>query len=119
MAHFAQINDDSIVTAVIVVTDSDAPNEAAGIAFCKVLFGSDTNWVQTSETGSIRTRYAGIGMYYDSSRDVFYPTKPYDNWVFNETRKEWEPPVARPSDYNTSTHIWNQSSGAWANPDEN
>ena len=118
MAHFAQINDDSIVTAVIVVADSDAPNEAAGITFCKALLGSDTNWVQTSETGSMRTRYAGIGMYYDSSRAVFYPTQPHDNWVFDETRKSWEPPVARPSNYDTALssenpYLWNQSSGAW------
>ena len=118
MAHFAQINDSNIVQQIIVVADSDASNEAAGIAFCKALIGSDTNWVQTSETGSIRTRYAGIGMYYDSSRDVFYPTKPHDNWVFDETRKSWEPPVARPSDYDTALssenpYLWNQSSGAW------
>ena len=118
MAYFAQINDDSIVTNVIDVTDNDAPDEAAGIAFCKSLFGSDTNWVQTSEIGSIRTRYAGIGMHYDSTRDAFYPPKTHDNWVFNETRKSWEPPVARPSDYDTalssgSPYLWNQSSGTW------
>ena len=118
MAHFAQINDSNIVQQVIVVADSDASNEAAGIAFCKALIGSDTNWVHTSEAGSIRTRYAGIGMYYDSSRDVFYLPKAYDNWVFDETRKSWEPPVARPSDYDTALssenpYLWNQSSGAW------
>ena len=118
MAHFAEINDSNIVQRVILVSYSNTTIEAAGIAFCKALLGSDTNWVQTSETGSIRTRYAGIGMYYDSSRDVFYPTKPHDNGVFDETRKSWEPPVARPSDYDTALssenpYLWNQSSGAW------
>jgi len=113
MAYFANIDDNGIVTSVIVVADSDAPNEATGIAFCKALLGSDTNWVQTSYNNSIRTRYAGIGMYYDSTRDAFYPLKAYDNWVFDETRKSWEPPVARPSDYDTAPYIWNQSSGAW------
>ena len=113
MAHFAQINDNSIVTTVIVVADSDAPNEAAGISFCKDLLGADTNWVQTSYNNSIRTRYAGIGVYYDSTRDAFYLPKAYENWVFDETRKSWQPPVARPSDYDTVPYIWNQSSGAW------
>ena len=113
MAHFAQIDGDNIVLQVIVVADEDAPDEAAGIAFCKALLGSDTNWVQTSKTGSIRYRYAGVGMYYDSARDAFYPLKAYENWVFDETRKSWQPPVARPSDYDTVPYIWNQSSGAW------
>ena len=54
MAHFAQIDNNNIVTRVTVVADSDAPNEAAGIALCKSLVGSDTNWVQTSYTGNIR-----------------------------------------------------------------
>jgi hypothetical protein len=113
MAHFAQINDNSIVTTVVVVADSDAPNEAAGILFCKDLLGADTNWVQTSYNNNIRCRYAGIGMKYDSTRDAFYPPKAYDNWVFDETRKSWGPPVARPSDYDTVPYRWNQSSGAW------
>ena len=113
MAHFAQIDGDNIVLQVIVVADEDAPDEAAGIAFCESLFGSATNWVQTSYNNSIRTRYAGIGMYYDSTRDAFYPPKAYENWVFDETRKSWGPPVARPSDYDTVPYIWNQSSGAW------
>ena len=50
MAHFAQINDDSIVTTVIVVADEDASDEAAGIAFCKSLPGSDSGL--SSITGS-------------------------------------------------------------------
>ena len=115
MAHFAQINDSNIVQQVIVVADSDAPNEAAGIAFCKALLGSDTNWVQTSFNNNIRVRYAGRGFVYDPVRDAFYPPKSYDNWVFDETRKSWEPPVARPSDYDTVPYNWNQSSGAWEN----
>ena len=87
MAHFAQIDSDSIVTQVIVVADSDAAkdasqswstwNEAGGIAFCKSLLGADTNWVQTSFNGNIRFRYAGIGMKYDSTNDVFYEQSPY------------------------------------------
>jgi hypothetical protein len=72
MAHFAQIDSDNIVTQIIVVADSDAPNEAAGISFCQNLLGADTNWVQTSYNNNIRFRYAGAGMKYDSTNDVFY-----------------------------------------------
>jgi hypothetical protein len=98
MAHFAQINSDNIVTQVIVVSNDDAPNEAAGIAFCRNLLGADTNWVQTSYNNNIRFRYAGTGMKYDSTNDVFYPQSPYPLWVLNTSTWEWEPPVAMPDD---------------------
>ena len=129
MAHFAQINSDSIVTNVIVVADSDAPNEAAGIAFCQSLLGDDTNWVQTSYNNNIRCRYAGTGMKYDSTNDVFYdPTSPYPSWVLNTSTWEWDAPVAMPDDagYDKARHLgdadtptefvsytWDEDSTSW------
>ena len=109
MAHFAQLDENNIVTQVIVVADSDAArdasqswstwNEAGGIAFCRSLLGADTNWVQTSYNHNIRFRYAGIGMKYDSTNDVFYdPTSPYPSWVLNTSTWVWDAPVALPDD---------------------
>ena len=124
MAHFAQINDDSIVTTVIVVANSDAPNEAAGIAFCKVLLGSDTNWVQTSKTGSIRHNYAGRGMKYDSTNDVFYSLSPYASWILDTSTWGWEAPVALPDDAGVDDpdnptefveYTWDEDTTSWAN----
>ena len=48
MAHFAQLDENNIVIQVTVVSNDDAPDEATGIAFCKAIYGSDTNWKQTS-----------------------------------------------------------------------
>jgi len=124
MAHFAQIDSNNLVTQVIVVADSDAPNEAAGIAFCKALLGSDTNWVQTSYNDNIRHRYAGAGMKYDSTNDVFYDQQPYASWTLNTSTWEWEPPVAVPSDsgYDDDddptilvSYTWDESTTSWAN----
>jgi hypothetical protein len=122
MAHFAQIDSDSIVTNVIVVADSDAPNEAAGIAFCKNLLGVDTNWVQTSFNNNIRFRYAGIGYKYDSSNDVFYALSPYPSWVLNTSTWEWDAPVALPDDAGEDdvdnptefvSYDWDEGSTSW------
>ena len=125
MAHFAQTDSDSIVTNVIVVADSDAPNEAAGIAFCQDLLGADTNWVQTSYNANIRFRYAGIGMKYDSTNDVFYdPASPYPSWVLNTSTWEWNAPVALPSDAGVDdvdnptefvSYDWDEGSTTWTN----
>jgi|TARA_R110000803_G_scaffold110558_1_gene178979 hypothetical protein len=130
MAHFAQLDENNIVLQVIVVADSDAVrdaslprsawNEAGGIAFCKSLLGADTNWVQTSYNNNIRFRYAGVGMKYDSTNDVFYVPQPYASWTLNTSTWEWEPPVALPSDkgYNDDgtefvTYTWNEASLSW------
>ena len=120
--HFAQINDDSIVINVIRVDDTDAPNEAAGIAFCKSLLGSDTNWVQTAKDGSLRFRYAGKGMKYDSSNNVFYMVSPYPSWVLNTSTWDWAAPVADPADavFNDDKtefvrYTWDEDTKSWTN----
>lgn len=82
MAHFARL-EDSIVTEVIVVNNEVLENknfpesETIGIAFCKSLFGEDTEWKQTSYNNNFRGRFAGIGMIYDSELDEF-KTKPVE-----------------------------------------
>jgi hypothetical protein len=49
MAHFAQLDDNNIVTQVIVVANEElltngVEEEIKGILFCKSLFGGDTKW---------------------------------------------------------------------------
>lgn len=70
MAHFAQLKD-NVVTQVIVVNNEEVPDEATGIAFCKSLFGEDTEWVQTSYNSNFRGTFAGVGMIYDPIEDTF------------------------------------------------
>jgi hypothetical protein len=75
MAHFAEINQDNIVTQVIVVADSDCAggqfpdSDPIGAAFCHDLLGG--TWKQTSYNGDFRGRYAGIGFTYDPELDEF------------------------------------------------
>lgn len=77
MAHFAKLNSNNIVEEVIVVNNETLENkefpesEPIGIAFCKSLFGEDTEWLQTSYNGNFRGRYAGTGLVYDQSKDEF------------------------------------------------
>ena len=124
MAHFAQIDSDNIVTQVIVVDNSDAPNEAAGISFCQELLGANTNWVQTSYSNNIRFRYAGTGMKYDSTNDVFYEQQPYTSWGLNTSTWAWDAPVALPDDAGVDdvdnpteyvNYTWDESSTSWTN----
>jgi len=70
MAHFAQL-ENNIVTQVIVVNNEEVPDEATGIAFCKSLYGDNTEWVQTSYNANFRDKYALPGMKYDPVKDIF------------------------------------------------
>ena len=124
MATFAQINGSNIVTNVIVVADSDAANEAAGITFCKALLGADTNWVQAFDDGT-RFRYPAIGMVYDSTNNVFYEQQPYPSWTLNTSTWVYDPPVAKPDDDGPDgveaeltefvTYDWEEASTSWVN----
>ena len=80
MAHFAKI-ENNIVTQVIVINNEVLENksfpesEPIGIAFCKSLYGADTNWLQTSYNSNFRGAFAGYGLIYDPVLDIFtFPT---------------------------------------------
>ena len=76
MAHFARV-EDNIVREVIVVNNEVLENkefpasEPIGVAFCKSLYGEDTDWKQTSYNATFRGKYAGSGDKYNPETDVF------------------------------------------------
>lgn len=119
MAHFAKLDDNNIVTNVIVVDNSillDADNnenEQLGIDFCKTLFGQDTIWVQCSYNGNFRNGMAGIGYTYDTERDAFIMPKPYPSYVLNEETLLYEAPIAHP--LNKIACEWDEENQEWIN----
>ena len=66
MAHCAELID-GVVTRVIVV-DNEITDPAQ---WCIDRFGG--KWLQTSYTGKIRGKFAGIGDLYDEMSDEFVP----------------------------------------------
>ena len=115
MAHFAQLDNDNVVTQVIVVAnaellDNGVESESKGIAFCQSLFPS-TNWKQTSYNGAIRKNYAGVGYTYDAGRDAFIPPKPYPSWVLVEDTCQWAAPIPYPQD--GKWYVWDEESLSW------
>jgi hypothetical protein len=82
MSHWAQIDDNNIVTQVLV-----GPNHGdEGEAFFNALGGT---WVKTSYNGNIRKNYAGIGYSYWPDLDAFVPPKCHDEAVLDETTARW------------------------------
>lgn len=117
MAHFAELDGDNNVIQVIVVNNLDLldsngiESEEMGIRLCKSIFGENSRWVQTSYNSSFRRSYAGPGMKYDSTLDVFYnPYPPYPSWSLDDDLY-WQPPVPKPSDVEFC--YWDESIKEW------
>jgi hypothetical protein len=125
MAHFACLDENNIVTQVIVVSNEDTSDvngnevEEIGVAFCKKLLGADTNWKQTSYNGNFRKRYAGIGYSFSEELNAFIPPSPFPSWVLDNTTADWVSPVG-PAPALTEAEVearsfyrWDEEAGAW------
>ena len=92
MAHYAFLDENNIVTEVIVGTDETETIE-----------GLDTEtWygdlrkqvcVRTSYNGTIRKNFAGIGYTYDLDRDAFIAPEPEGNIGFDKETCQWIMPT--------------------------
>ena len=118
MAHFAQIDENNIVSRVLVIEQEMVDTG---------LWGDPATWVQTSYNTrggvhyssdnlpdggiAMRKNFAGIGYTYDSIRDAFYAPQPYPSWVLNEDSCIWEAPVTYPDD--GKMYLWDETTTNW------
>ena len=108
MSHFAKI-ENGIVVRVNVVSQERVNTY-------------DGTWVQTSyntkngvhygqdgqpdDGVALRFRYAGVGMLYDSTNDVFYAPKPFASFTLNTDTWIWVCPLTYPSD--DKNYYWDE-----------
>ena len=90
MSHWAELDENNIVTRVLVGDNND-PNGDEGYQWLIDNLGG--RWVKTSYNNSIRKRYAGIGFLYDEQRDVFVAPKVDDSQTWDEEECAWVYPV--------------------------
>ena len=117
MAHYAFLDENNIVTEVIVgspeggLIDWESHYSAFRGQVCKRTSYNTVGGVHTLGGTPLRKNYAGIGYTYDSQRDAFIPPKPFASWVLNEETCLWNAPVAMPDD--GKLYQWDESVGAW------
>ena len=111
MAHYAFLDDNNIITEVIVGRNEDEIVD--GVSDWETYYGDIRNQLclRTSYNGNIRFNYAGIGYTYDEERDAFIPPKPYDSWLLDEDTCLWEAPIPMPED--GAIYVWDEESGDW------
>jgi hypothetical protein len=114
MAHFAKIDENNIVTQVVVVDNKDTSDasgvekEHIGAAHLEKILGG--TWKQTSYNGNMRKNYAGIGYTYRADIDAFVPPQPFASWTLNADA-QWEAPVSMPTD--GAMYAWDEATTSW------
>ena len=124
MAHYAFLDENNIVTMVIVGKEEGEEDtdweqwygNYAGVA-CKqtsyntrggIHYGQDN---QPDNGTPFRKNYAGIGFIYDAERDAFVNPKPFPSWMLNEDTCQWESPVPYPTD--NRKYTWDENTLSW------
>lgn len=108
MAHYAFLDENKIVTEVIVGIDETELIEGLDP---ETWYGNVRGQVckRTSYNGNIRNNYAGIGFTYDAQRDAFIAPKPFASWLLNNETARWEAPVPMPE----GSFRWDEDSLSW------
>ena len=110
MAHYAFLDENNVVTEVIVGIDETELIEGLD---SETWYGNfrGQKCVRTSYNGNIRKNYAGIGYTYDEAKDAFIAPKPFDSWILNEETARWKAPVAYPTD--DKFYQWSENDLMW------
>ena len=93
MAHYAFLDENNLVTEVIVGVDE---TELIEDLDPETWYGNFRGQVckRTSYHGNIRYNYAGIGFTYDQTRDAFIAPEPDNQIGFDEETCRWIVPEA-------------------------
>lgn len=121
MAHYAYLDENNIVTSVIVGKNEDeAPGDWETYYGAKrtsyntrggVYYDPNSNEPGADQTKAFRKNYAGIGYTYDAARDAFIPPQPYPSWILDESSCLWEAPVPYPTD--GKRYMWDEDTQNW------
>ena len=119
MAHYAFLNENNIVTEVIVGKDEGENGidweqhygEFRGQT-CKRTSYNTSGGAHNNGGTPYRKNYAGIGYTYDSVRDAFILPKPFASWILVEDTCQWEAPTPMPVEEG-KIFVWNEDTTSW------
>ena len=109
MAHYAFLDENNIVTEIIVGKDE---TELIDGLSPEVWYGNfrKQTCIRTSYNNNIRKQYAGIGFTYDAIADVFVEPQPYSSWSL-DSNHDWQPPTLKPTD--GKKYAWFEPNKQW------
>ena len=107
MAHYAFLDNNSIVTEVIVGKDETELIEGLDP---ETWYGNFRGQVckRTSYNSNIRGTYAGVGYLYNEEEDIFITPQPYPSWTRNGSF--WQAPTPQPAQ---GYWVWDEQAEKW------
>ena len=116
MAHFAELDSNSVVLRIVVISNDDVnanggdlSAEAETFVGTLIPFIDGVAWKQTSYNNNFRKQYARIGGKYDTVRDNFLAEQPYSSWAL-DGNDDWQAPITRP---NIIIPDWDEDNLRW------
>lgn len=118
MAHYAFLDENNVVTQVIVGIDEGTDGidweerytEIKGQKCKRTSYGTVGGKHSNGKT-PFRKNYACIGFTYDETLDAFIPPKPFPSWVLNPDSCLWDPPIPYPD--TEQRFVWDESEQNW------
>lgn len=130
MAHFAKIDNNNIVTQVLVIEQEQVNTGLWGdpASFVQTSYNTrggiyytpNTNTPDPDQTKQLRKNYAGIGYTYlpnGPDGEGFVPPKPYNSWVLNSSTYLWEAPIPMPQTNSPPYYSWDENTQNWVEID--
>jgi hypothetical protein len=118
MAHYAFLDENNIVTEVIVGKDEGEEGIDWEVHYgnfrgqvCKRTSYNTLGGIHLTGGVPYRKNYAAIGYTYDKDRDAFIAPKQFNSWIFNENTCQWEAPIPYPMD--DKMYYWDESTTNW------
>jgi len=118
MAHYAFLNENNIVTEVIVGKDEGEDNTDWEQHYgnfrgqpCKRTSYNTLGGQHNNGGTPFRKNYAGLGYSYDETLNAFIPPSPFPSFILNEDTCLWEAPVPYPTD--GELYTWNEEDQEW------
>jgi hypothetical protein len=109
MAHYAFLDDNNIVTEVIVGRNEDEVVDGISDWEAHYTEVRGQRCIRTSYNNNIRGTYAGIGFLYNEEEDIFITPQPFPSWT--RSGSFWEAPTPKPQD--EYFYTWNEEAGQW------
>ena len=117
MAHFAELDNNNVVTRVVVVGNDCVPSDEHidGETWC-INFFKGGIWKQTSYNHNFRKQYAGKGYTFDAAKNKFISPQPHDSWAL-DGNDDWQAPVTYPTDTTDKRISWDEAGQKWTAKD--
>jgi len=122
MAHYAFLDNNNIVTEVIVgINENELIEGKSPEQWYEKFRGQLCRRTSYNTIGGIhkfsgipfRKNYAGVGYTYNAEWDAFIPPKPYPSWKLDYNTCLWIPPIPEPQPEEGYFWRWGEENQEW------